>query len=137
MQLLQIPTRATTPTVAPSWGPWACPAETLELSQGQLSLEIEGVAGSKREGSEATDGLQAVEGTVRSHFICLHWQLCSPPLGVMAGEAAMQVQDRTRELLAPAPTREPSGPHDTHCQRWSEMFATLQLHLVCQLLPNG
>lgn len=24
-----------------------------------------------------------------------------------------------------------------HSQRWSEMFATLQLHLVCQLLPDG
>lgn len=40
-------------------------------------------------------------------------------------------------LPAPAPTRESSGPHSTHCQRWSEMVATFQLHLVCQLLPDS
>lgn len=48
----------------------------------------------------------------------------------------MQVQDRIQELLAPPPTCESSGAHGPQCP-WSELLATFQLHLVCQLLPDG
>lgn len=48
----------------------------------------------------------------------------------------MQVQDGIQELPAPPATCESSGFHGTHCP-WSEVFATFQLHLVCQLLPDG